>query len=80
MDQTAFTNQGLLRNIRKRSKNTNLVSNLGLRAYSFGEKETQFGYNSLHISTDPECQRIRESRYFTISYELSRHNREYLYR
>jgi hypothetical protein len=61
MDQTAFTNQGVLWNIGKRGKNINLDSNLGLCAHSFSEKTYEFGYNALHFFTDPECQHIRES-------------------
>ena len=39
-------------------KSTNLASNLGIRVDYFGEKETEFGYNSLHVSTDFERQRV----------------------
>jgi len=40
MDQAAFANQGVLWNIGKRRKNTNLDSNFGIRVDCFGEKET----------------------------------------
>ncbi len=58
MDKATFTDQSVLWNIGKRRKNTNLDSNLGLRVDCFGEKETEFGYNSLHFSTDFERQCI----------------------
>lgn len=39
MDQATFTNQGILWNIGKRRKNTNLDSNLSIRVDCFGEKK-----------------------------------------
>ena len=70
MDQATFANQGLLRHIGKRSKNTNMDGNISLCSYRFGEKTHEFGYHSLHFSTDFECQCIRESRYISIGYEF----------
>ena len=49
MDKATFTNQGVIWNIGKRGKNTNLDGNLGVRSYCLSEKETHFRYNSLHF-------------------------------
>ena len=61
MDQATFTNQGVLRHIGKCSKNTNMDGNISLCTYCIGKKTHEFKYNSLHIPTDLERQRFRES-------------------
>ena len=74
MDQAAFANQGVLWDIRKRSKNTNPDSNLGLCTYCLGKKRLNLDITLYIFSIDFERQCIRASRYFTISYESHRHN------
>ena len=54
MDQTAFTNQGILRHQRERRENPNLDRRLDLRAGGDCPEETAAGREPLPNSTDSQ--------------------------
>ena len=54
MDQTAFTNQGILRHQRKRRENPNLDRRLNLRAGGHRPQETAAEREPLPNSTDSQ--------------------------
>jgi hypothetical protein len=68
MDQAASSYQGILWHYRERCEDTDMDCNLGLCVGSNNKKATGPGIESLHNSTDFECNLIRESVYFTSTY------------
>ena len=65
MDKAAFANQGILWDIRERSKNTNLDRDIDLCADRYYSEGTQFKAVTLHNSTDFERGSFRENAHFT---------------
>ena len=68
MDQAASSHQGILWHYRERCEDADMDCNLGLCVGSNNKKAIESGFESLHYSTDFECNLIRKSVYFTGTY------------
>lgn len=67
MDQAALANQSILWHYRERGQNPNLDRHLRLRAGSYYQETSVAPSQSLHNSTDIECDIVRENAHFTSS-------------
>jgi len=65
MDQTAPENQGLLWHFGECRKNPNMDCHLRVCSGSYSQKRTETGPESLHNSTDFECDPFRENAHIT---------------
>ena len=69
MDKTAFTDQGLLRNIGERCEVTDLDRGVGLRAGRHRQEAPEYLSQPVRDATDLESHDVRENPFGSVAYE-----------
>ena len=69
MDQAAFADQGLLRNIGERCEVTDLDRGVGLRAGRHRQEAPEYLSQPVRDATDLESHDVRENPFGSVAYE-----------